>query len=79
MVFGHPRGAPATDPLFSLLFCLAALFNAAPATLLSPQTNELIFVSGAHALFLIRLAVARQSAARQRAIDLERFQQLKRT
>jgi hypothetical protein len=79
MVFGRPRGAPATDPLFSLLFSVAALFNAAPAMLLAPQTNELIFVGGAHALFLIRLAVARQSAAKQRTIDLERFQQLKRT
>jgi hypothetical protein len=79
MAFGRPRGSAATDPLFSVLFCLGALFNAAPATLLHPQMNELIFVGGAHALFVLRVMVARQSAARQRAIDLERFQQLKRT
>jgi hypothetical protein len=77
MAFGRPRGSPSIDPLFSLVFCLAAVFNVAPATLLNPRANELIFVGGAHALFLLRVVVARQSAARQRAIDLERFNQLK--
>jgi hypothetical protein len=37
----------------------------------------LIFVGGAHALFLLRVVVARQAAAKQRAIDLARFKQLK--
>jgi hypothetical protein len=79
MAFGRPAGAASIDPLFSVPCFLAALFNIAPALLLQPLRAELIFVGGAHALFLIRLVVARQLAAKQRAIDLERFQQLKRT
>jgi hypothetical protein len=78
MAFGRPRGAAAIDALFTLPFLLAALFNIAPALLLNPIPTELIFVGGAHALFVLRLAVARLAAGRQRAIDLERFRQLKR-
>jgi hypothetical protein len=77
MAFGRPAGAPAIDALFSVPFLLAALFNAAPAMLLNPLPTELIFVGGAHALFVLRLVVARIAAAKQRAIDLERFQRLK--
>ena len=78
MAFGRPKGAASSDALFSAIFLLAALFNMAPALLLSPTAVELIFVSGAHALFVLRLLVARHAAGAQRAIDLERFQQLKR-
>ena len=78
MAFGRPRGAATIDALFTLPFLLAALFNIAPALLLNPIPTELIFVGGAHALFVLRLVVARLAAGRQRAIDLERFQQLKR-
>ena len=38
----------------------------------SPVREELIFVGGAHALFVARLFVARQTARRQRAIDHSR-------
>jgi hypothetical protein len=78
MAFGKPRGAATLDALFTVPFLLAGLFNIAPALLLNPIRAELIFVGGAHALFVLRLAVARLAAARQRAIDLERFQQLQR-
>ena len=67
-----------SDSLFTLPFLLAALFNIAPALLLNPIPTELIFVGGAHALFVLRLVVARLAAGRQRAIDLERFRQLKK-
>jgi hypothetical protein len=77
MAFGRPRGAATSDALFTLPFLLAALFNIAPALLLNPMPTELIFVGGAHALFGLRLVVARIVAGRQRAIDLERFRQLK--
>jgi hypothetical protein len=43
-----------------------------------PTIEEIVFVAGAHALVLLRFFVARAAAARQRAIDLERFAQLKR-
>ncbi len=77
MAFGRPKGTSSADALFSAIFLLAALFNMAPALLLSPTPVELIFVGGAHALFVLRLLIARHAAGTQRAIDLERFQQLK--
>lgn len=78
MAFGRPAGAAAPDPLFVVPFLLATLFNAAPATIVQPLPVELVFVGGAHALFVLRLLVARGKAAKQRAIDLARFQQMKR-
>jgi hypothetical protein len=78
MAFGRPAGAAVADGLFSVPFLLAALFNIAPALVVEPTRPELIFIGGAHALFVLRLAVARNAARRQRAIDLERFQQLER-
>jgi len=78
MAFGRPPGAATTDALFTVPFLLAAIFNIVPPLLLNPIRAELIFVGGAHALFALRLIVARTAAGRQRAIDLARFQQLKR-
>ena len=78
MAFGRPAGASSVDALFTMPFVLAAVFNIAPAFLVRPTIEEIVFVTGAHALFLLRLFVARAAAARQRAIDLERFAQLKR-
>jgi hypothetical protein len=78
MAFGRPAGAAAIDALFAVPFLLATLFNIAPALLLDPVRTEMIFVGGAHALFVLRLLVARHLARTQRAIDLQRFQQLKR-
>jgi hypothetical protein len=78
MAFGRPKGAAATDPLFTVLFLLAAIFNAAPALYFQPAMPEVVFIAGGHALFLVRLFSARAAAARQRAVDLERFAQLRR-
>jgi len=58
-------------------FLIATVVNIVPALLLNPVREELIFVGGAHALFLLRVAVARQAASKQRAIDQARFEQLK--
>jgi hypothetical protein len=77
MAFGRPAGALAVDALFSVPFLLATLCNIAPALIAEPARVELIFIGGAHALFVLRLLVARQAAGRQRAIDLARFQQMK--
>jgi hypothetical protein len=77
MAFGRPVGAATVDALFVVPFLLAAMFNTAPALMLHPTAAELVFVGGAHVLFALRLVVARQAAAKQRAIDLARFQQLK--
>ena len=78
MAFGSPKGAASLDALFTVPFLLAAIFNLAPAVYLSPTNEELIFVTGAHTLCVVRLLFARATAARQRAIDLERFGQLRR-
>ena len=75
--FGRPKGAPAVDPLFSIPFFVAALFNAAPALIVQPTWPELVFIGGAHALFVLRLLVAREASRRQRAIDQARFEELK--
>jgi hypothetical protein len=78
MTFGRPSGTPTTDALFSVPFALAAAINIVPGLLSGPTREELIFVAGAHALFLLRIVVARAAAGRQRAIDLERFKAMKR-
>ena len=75
--FGRPTGAAMSDALFCVMFVLAALANALPALMLNPVREELVFVAGAHVLFVIRILVARQAARNQRAIDQARFQELK--
>ena len=44
-----------------------------------PAPVEWMVVGAVHALLIVRIAVARRQAARQRAIDLERFERLKAT
>ena len=77
MAFGRPAGAVHLDALFSVPFSVAALVNLAPMLVANPVPVEWIFVGGAHALFLLRVLTARAAAARQRAVELERFKQLK--
>lgn len=78
MAFGRPQGAAAPDALFAVPFLLAALCNVAPALIAQPTGPELVFVGGAHALFVLRLVAARIAASKQRAIDLARFQELRK-
>jgi hypothetical protein len=78
MSFGKPSGAVRVDPLFTFPFLLAAALNLVPALLVGPTQAELIFVGGAHALFVVRLVAARAGARKQRTIDLRRFAELKR-
>lgn len=77
MAFGAPLAGTRTDPLFVLLFGIATMCNFVPVLLASPVRIELAVIGGAHALFVIRLVVARHAASRQRAADLDRFRQLK--
>ena len=78
MTFGRPAGGIRTDALFSVPFGLAGAMNIVPGLLVGPTREELVFLAGAHALFLLRLVAARAGAGRQRAIDLERFRNMKR-
>jgi hypothetical protein len=77
MAFGRPAGSITTDALFSIPFFLAAMCNIGPALITEPIRAELVVVGGAHLLFVVRLISARAGTAKQRAIDLERFRQLK--
>ena len=77
--FGQPPGALAIDALFTVVFGLAALLNLVPALLARPTAEELIFVGGAHALFVVRVVFARLAASKQREVDTQRFRQIKAT
>jgi hypothetical protein len=78
MRFGRPLAGTTADPLFTALFALATVCNFVAVALAGPVPVEVAVLTGAHALFGLRLGAARRAAARQRVSDLERFQQLKR-
>jgi hypothetical protein len=65
------------DPLFTLVFIGAAILNFVPVLIAEPVPIEVAVIGFAHLLFILRLALARRQAGRQRALDLERFQKLK--
>jgi hypothetical protein len=76
MAYGraHPGGS---DPLFAAYFMLATLLNFVPVLLADPVRLEVGVVGTIHLFFLMRVLIARHSASRQRATDLERFQRIK--
>jgi hypothetical protein len=73
MAYGRAFGG-GTDPLFTLVFAGATILNFVPALLAEPVPIEVLVIGFAH----VRLAIARREAGRQRAIDFERFEKLKR-
>jgi hypothetical protein len=79
LAFGRPAGAAALDALFTIPLVLAATINLMFAFIVvpPPTTQEIVFVGGAHALFLLRLLAARHTSSKQRAIDLARFRTLR--
>ena len=78
MGFGRPRGAVGADALFFTPFLLAALFNLVPTLIVQPTPPELIFIGGAHALFVVRLVAARGASSKQREIELRRFEEIRK-
>ena len=76
MAFGPPLAGTGSDPLFVILFGVATFLNFLPVLVAESVPTEFIVVGTAHALFLGRLVVARQAVRRQRAADLQRFQEL---
>jgi hypothetical protein len=74
--FGRPAGAITVDPLFTVPFLFAAVVNLEPLLASRPTIEELVFVVGAHVLFALRITLARAAAARQRAVDAERFDEI---
>ena len=77
MEFGAPLAGTGSDPLFTVLFALAAVLNLIPVVAVGPVQIELLAIGIGHALFVARLIVARRAAGRQRAADLERFRSLR--
>ena len=77
MTFGRPLAGSNVDPLFGMFFILAAVLNFVPVLLAEPIRIEVIVVGTAHLLLIGRILAARRVASRQRAADLERFQQIK--
>jgi hypothetical protein len=77
MAFGAPLAGTGSDPLFALFFGFATMCNFVPVLLAAPVRVEITVVGGIHALFVVRLLVARRVAGRQRAADLARFRAIK--
>ena len=77
MAIGRPLVGASIDPLFAVLFILATILNFIAVIVAEPVRIEVIVVGTAHLLLIVRVLAARWVAARQRAADLERFQQIK--
>ena len=67
-----------TDPLFTILFCGAATINLVPALLPAPTAIEIGLIAALHVSFIVRVLRARAAAARQRAVELERYRKVLR-
>jgi hypothetical protein len=73
MAFGQRYKGGGPDPLFVQLFVFAASLNFLPVTLVAEDVAEVVVLALAHLVFVYRIRTARATAARQRAVDLERF------
>ena len=65
------------DPIFASSFQIATVLNFIPAVFANPVPIEWAVVGSVHLLFIVRVALARRKAGRQRTIDIDRFRQLK--
>jgi hypothetical protein len=74
MAVGPRLPGGGVDPLFTLVFAGAAILNMTTALVPEPTSTEMLVIGSLHAVFLIRIARARQLAATQRARDLRAFQ-----
>jgi hypothetical protein len=64
------------DPLFTILFCSAAVANLIPAVLPVPTRLELALITTLHAGFVFRVLRARIAAGKQRGVELEQYRAL---
>lgn len=77
MAFGPAQFGARTDPLFAWVFIAATILNFVPAVIAEPVALEVAVVGSAHALFVIRVLLARRAAAQQRRVELDRFRQMR--
>jgi len=78
MAYGRAHPGAGTDPLFTALFIIAAFVNYVPVLIAEPVATEVVVVGAAHLVLVGRILLARRAAGRQRAVDLERYKNLKR-
>lgn len=78
MAYGQRFAGGGVDPLFANFYRTATVLNFLPAAFSRPQPVEVALIGAIHLMFIARVEIAKRQAARQRAIDLERYQQLKR-
>jgi hypothetical protein len=78
MAYGAAYPGAGSDPLFSSYFFLATVLNFVPVLLAEPVRLEVSVVGAVHLVFVGRVIAARRASGRQRALDLERFERLKR-
>lgn len=76
MTFGQRFPSRGPDPLFSGIFLIATALNYLPVAL-GGTLPELVVAGMLHLLLAVHIGTARQRAARQRSLDLERFTAIK--
>ena len=80
MAFGRPGTRRlSTDPLFVRSFLLGIVLNFVAAIATGPVAVEWAVLGIAHALLAVRILAARREAGGQRAADLERFKEIKKS
>jgi hypothetical protein len=77
MRFGARFPGTAPDPLFAQLFVLGTSVNFLPAALWAEEPLEIGIIAALHLVLIYRIRTAKTSAARERAADLQRFEQLR--
>jgi hypothetical protein len=75
MEYGRRYETAGIDPLFTVIFAVAALLNLLPVARAGSGSEQIALVS-AHLLFVARLIRIRRAARRQREEDLTRFRAL---
>jgi hypothetical protein len=76
--FGSPAGAMRADPLFTTPFIIAAVLTLIPLMTTTPIVLDWIAGGGGAAALIGRVLYTRTAAARQRAVDTARFEELRR-
>jgi hypothetical protein len=70
-------GGGSIDALFSPLFWTATIVNLIPLLTSGPAAIDWAVVGVVHALFILRVWMAKRQSARQRATDLGRFERIR--
>ena len=77
MEYGARFPGSGSDPLFGAYFIAAAILNFVAGLLDGLEVIEYVAPGIIHLLFVVHVIAARRRAGRQRALDLERFRQLR--